>query len=77
MYPTNPPGIELCYHVSVFFCFGGKTTKVTDHMSENTLLVVCQSTCFGNLADVGTLIFGSDIPHASVASMDLLSIIFK
>ena len=22
---TNPPGIELCYHANVFFCFGGKT----------------------------------------------------
>ena len=25
MYPTNPPGIELCYHANVFFCYGGKT----------------------------------------------------
>ena len=36
--PTNPPGIELYYHVNVFFCFRWKN-KVADHVteSENTL----------------------------------------
>ena len=34
--PTNPPGIELYCHANVFFCSGGKS-KVTDHVSENTL----------------------------------------
>ena len=24
VYPINPPGIELYYHVNVFFCFLGK-----------------------------------------------------
>ena len=34
--PSNPPGIELYYHANFSFCFGGKS-KVTDHVSENTL----------------------------------------
>ena len=39
--PTNPPGIELCYHANVFFCFGGKQGySFTDHVSENTPLTV-------------------------------------
>ena len=36
MSPSNPLGIELFYQ-AVFFRFGEKK-KVTDHVSENTLL---------------------------------------
>ena len=38
VYPTNPPGIELCYHANVLL-FRWKN-KVTDHLSENTLCLV-------------------------------------
>ena len=44
VYPTNPSGIELCYHANVFLCIGGLglgwKNKVTDHMSESTLLTI-------------------------------------
>ena len=37
MNPTNPPEIELYYYANFFFCFGGKTSLLLNHVSENTL----------------------------------------
>ena len=35
--PTNPPGIEPYDHATIFFW-----NKVTDHLSENTLIYTCK-----------------------------------